>query len=188
MLIIAQKVKNNKIKLYRWAFDEIESYSLLKISVEEAHQLIDSDPEGWKLKKVRGIKEYVRNVSDKVNTVWLSLVAEHKKNNKDFMDVSKNYGINTLLFDSSMEGFSSVLIRNVDTHIIRITYDTDDIVYGINILPISNEKREEFFKDTHHSKYWKREHKYGLDLEDGTTYAKWSDYMNKMYIKYIGER
>ena len=180
MLIIAQKIKPNKIKLYRWAFDEIESYSLLKVTVEEAKELIRADKDGWKNETVHGVSEYVHEVTEPLDKVWLSMVAKHKENNKDFMDVSRNY-------KTSISG-TSCLIKDPNTHTIRIAYRPKNQKPTINLLFIDDMIREKFFKDAHHSLFWKLEHTYGISVEDTEVYAKWSNYMNKMYIKYIGSR
>lgn len=174
MLIIAQKVKPNKIKLYRWAFDEIESYSLLKISSEEAHLLIDADKEGWKNEIVHGINEYVREVTPAVDEVWLHLVALHKLNNPDFTDVSKKYNL-------FIEG-TSCLIRDPNTHTIRIAYRKKDQKCNINLLNIDNNHREEFFKDAKTSQMFRKEGKYAISIDDSLLYNKWSKYMNSTYL------
>ena len=175
MLIIAQKVKPNKIKLYRWAFDEIESYSLIKVSVEEAKALIRADKDGWHNEIIHGVNEYVREVSPAINEVWLSLVAKHKLENPDFKDVSKTYKIKM--------GGTSCLIRDPNTHTIRIAYRKKNQSCNINLLNISDKVREEFFSDAHHSFFWKVEKKYGISIEDEIQYRKWSNYMNNCYLK-----
>lgn len=179
MLIIAQKVKPNKIKLYRWAFDEIESYTLLKITADEAKEIIRADKEGWVNETIHGVREYVREVSPAIQKVWLDMVAKHKSANTDFMDVSKKYAIN-------LEGTSS-LIRDVNTHTIRIAFRKQGSKKpcNINVLYIDNYIREKFFDDAHHSLMWKLEHKYGISVEDGSIYSKWSSFMNESYKKVI---
>lgn len=176
MLIIAQKVKPNKIKLYRWAFDEIESYSLLKVTVDEAKELIRADKDGWHNEIIHGVNEYVREVSPAIQKVWLDMVAKHKENNPEFRDVSKKYGI-------FMQG-TSCLIRDPNTHVIRIAFrPKKDKLCNINLLYINDEQREQFFNDAHHSLYWKLEKKYGISVEDTAVYSKWSNLMNESYIK-----
>lgn len=179
MFIMAQKVKPNKIKLYRWAFDEIESYSLLKVTSEEAKELIRADKEGWKNQIIHGVNEYVHEVTEPLDEVWLSMVAKHKQNNKDFMDVSKKY-------KNYPEG-TSCLIRDPNTHTIRVAFRPKNQRPNINILFIDDVKREEFFADSHHSLFWKLEHKYGISVEDTEVYSKWSQFMNEMYILNVGD-
>lgn len=179
MLIIAQKVKPNKIKLYRWAFDELESYSLLKVTVEEAKEIIRSDKDGWKNEIIHGVNEYVHEVTPNLDKTWLSMVAKHKENNPNFIDVSRKY--NHYCFGTSC------LIRDVNTHVIRIALRPERCKQTINLLYIEDVVREKFFADTHHSLFWKLEHSYGISVEDTEVYRKWSNYMNKMYIKYRGE-
>lgn len=177
MLIIAQKIKPNKIKLYRWAFDEIESYSLLKVSVYEAKELIRSDKNHWKTEIIHGVKEYVRNVSPDLQKCWLNMVEKHKNSNPDFTDVSKKYIL-------KIPG-TSCLIRDPNTHTIKISYRPKyDRYSNINVLYISDQVREKFFDEAHHSYLWKTEHKYGISIEDEKEYSKWSNYMNKCYIKF----
>lgn len=182
MLIIAQKIKPNKIKLYRWAFDEIESYSLLKVSVEEAKDLIRADKDGWHNELIHGVNEYVREVTPAIDAVWKSIVAKHKKDNPEFMDVSKKYYIN-------MPG-TSCLIRDPNTHVIRIAYRKTlaKKPCNINILYITDNVRDLFFNDAHHSLFWKLEKKYGISVEDEIEYRKWSNYMNTSYLNNIEKR
>lgn len=176
MLIIAQKVKPNKIKLYRWAFDEIESYSLLKVTADEAKALIRAEKDGWHNEIIHGVNEYVRDVTPALDKVWLDMVAKHKENNADFKDVSKKYSI-------KIPG-TSCLIRDPNTHTIRIAYrPKTDKLCNINLLYITDEQREEFFNDAHHSLFWKLEKKYGISVEDTAQYSKWSNLMNTSYIK-----
>lgn len=174
--IIAQKIKPNLIKLYRWAFEEIESYSLLKVSVEEAKDLIRADKAGWKTELVNGVTEYIREVSEPINHIWLDIAAKHKENNPEFMDVSKRYKL-------AIPG-TSCLIRDPNTHSIVIAYRRKYNTCGINLLSISDEKREEFFSDAHHSFFWKVNKKYGISIEDYSQYKKWNDYMNDCFKKY----
>ena len=175
MLIIAQKVKPNKIKLYRWAFDELESYSLLKVSVDEAKELIRADKDGWHNEIIHGVNEYVREVSPALNKTWLDMVAKHKATNPDFTNVSKTYKLR-------IPG-TSCLIRDPNTHVIRIAYRKKDQYCNINLLNIPDTVREKFFSDAHHSLFWKLEKKYGISVEDTKEYSKWSNYMNECYKK-----
>ncbi len=175
MLIIAQKIKPNKIKLYKWAFDEIESYSLLKVTAEEAKDLIRADKDIWHNEIIHGVKEYVATVSPAINEVRLSMVAKHKLVNSEFRDVSKKYKLD-------VDG-TSCLIRDPNTHTIKIAYKKSNQYCNINLLHINNNIREKFFEDAHHSLYWKLEKKYGISVEDTLEYKKWSDYMNRCYIK-----
>ena len=186
MLIIGQKVKPNKIKLYRWAFDEIESFTLLKLTVEEAKSLIRADKKGWITENIHGVNQYTRDMlasttgnteimSNAINEVWTSLALKHKEENSEFQDVSKTYLI-------KMPG-TSCLIRDVNTHTIKIAYRKKNQKCGINLLNISDTIKEECFKDAFHSFFWKTHKKYGISIEDEEQYKKWSNYMNTCYIK-----
>ena len=176
LFVIAQKVKPNLIKLYRWAFEEIESYSLLRVSVEEAKDLIRADKDGWETKIINSVTEYVREVSPAIDKVWLDIAAKHKNNNPDFMDVSKKY---QLLIKGT-----SCLIRDPNTHSIKIAYRRKNTLCNINLLNIDDVKREEFFNDAHHSFFWKVNKRYGISIEDQLQYKRWNDYMNNCFKKY----
>lgn len=179
MLIIAQKVKPNKIKLFRWAYDEKESYTLLKLTSEEAKQLIRADKDGWITKNVNGVSEYIRDVSPAIQKVWLDLAALHKSTNPEFGDVSKKY-------ISEIPG-TSCLIRDINTHTIKIARRTPGKKCNINLLHITDRIREKFFDDAHHTLLWKLQHKYGVSIEDEELYNKWSKFMTDSYFKNINK-
>ena len=180
MYIIGKKVKPNTIKLYRSAINELESYSLLKLTATEAHMLIDSlghDP--WKLVNNQYVTTYSKDGG--LDKLWNVLVKQHKESNPDtFFDVSSTY--------SPKVSGTSVLIRDSDKHIITIAYRGKLSKCGINQIFIDDVIREKFFADTHHSKYYKKTHKFGIDFSDLMIYTKWSDYMNKVYVNNMQRR
>lgn len=178
-MLIGKLIKPCKICLYETRKDggEIESFSLLKLSMKEFGELFAKAIE---LKKVIEyplddsiVIQYSGN--DEIHQLWKELSVEHKKvNPANFVDVSAQ-------FTSKITG-TSCLIRDPKNHIIRIAYRNGDDKVTINRVCIDNEIRERFFNDVKTTKRYFKTKKYAMDTEDLNVYSYWSKYMNTSFI------
>lgn len=171
--MIAQKKKNNLLELYSPYVNELESFSLLKVSEDEYKLLIDSR-DTWERKGDKVFCTY--SVTDMTDKIFRKIAKDHKKNNPLFQDVSKTY-------TSSIDG-TSMLVRNPKDHIIRIARRKDQSC-TINKLCIDDDVREYFFSMAKRSRYFEKTHKYAIDVENVSWYKYWSKYMNDEYLKQI---
>ena len=180
-MLIGKLIKPCKICIYEQKEDggEVESFSLLKLSLGEIYSL---------LSQVKN-KETIENTldgslvikysgNDEIHKRWRQLAVEHlKKGPSSFIDVSKKY-------KSNISG-TSVLIRDAKKHIIRIAFRNGDDTNTINRMCISNEERERFFQDAKMSNVFKIDHKYALDTRDINMYTYWSKFINTRYIENV---
>lgn len=154
---------------------EIESFSLLKLSLKELVDLIFALSDNNMI-EYRGnsiIITYSGN--DKLHKKWKDLAVEHRKlNPSNFIDVSKKY-------TSEITG-TSCLIRDPNKHIIRIALRNNDNNCCINRICIDNDIREKFFNDVKSTQYYFDTGKYAMDTRDFNTYSYWSKYMNTSFI------
>lgn len=178
-MIIAKLIKPCKICIFESRKDggEIESFSLLKLSLNEFSSLLTKAIE---LKKEI---EYTLDDSvvikysgnDEIHQYWKKLSIEHEKTSpSNFVDVSAQ-------FKSEISG-TSCLIRDPVKHIIRIALRNGDDNVTINRMCIDNEIRERFFNDVKTTLLFKKSKKYAMDTQDLATYTYWSKYMNTSFI------
>lgn len=184
-MIIGKLIKPCKICIYEIEEDggEIESFSLLKLSLQEAVELllnidlkadrIETTLDGSVVLKYSG--------NDELHNKWKELAVNHKNTNpQEFVDVSKT-------FTSTING-TSVLIRDPKKHVIRICKRNGDDTLTINRIPIDDIQRESFFTDVKTGVYFKNNKKYAMspdDQRDFSTYIRWSNFMNVTYEKVL---
>lgn len=171
--MIVQKLKDNKLIAYEHEVNEIESFSLLVLDKSEWENLYNLST-NWVKDNYKLTLIYENK--DSIDKYFKLLATQHKNNNPLFKDVSKKYV-------SNIPG-TSMLIRDVKNHIIRIAFRKGDKC-DINKLFIPNTVRESFFADTKRCSYLSRNGKYAIDIVDEGFYIKWSKYMNEMYLKGI---
>lgn len=178
-MIIGKLIKPCKICLFDLKEDggEIESFTLLKLSVKEAFML------ALKAEQLKNEVEFPLDGSvvlkysgnDAVHQLWKEIAVEHEKTSpKEFIDVSAQ-------FKSDISG-SSCLIRDPQKHIIRIALRNGDDLTTINRICIDNSIRERFFNDVKTTKYFFKNKKYAMDTADLNIYTYWSKYMNTSFI------
>ena len=102
------------------------------------------------------------------------MVANHKKDNVHFPDVAKK-------FKTEAEG-TSCLVRDVNCHTISITYRKKDSKDAINLINVSNDVRDKFFRDAKKSTIYSISKKYKISILDEELYRYWSDFMNNSYL------
>lgn len=185
-MLYGRLIKPCKICIYEQDENggEVESFSMLKLSLQEVYYLFSV-----------AFKEYLTNNkgenievaldgsivikysgNDDIHKAWKELAQNHLKiNPSNFRDISKKY-------KTDIPG-TSCLIRDADKHIIKIAFRKGDDTCTINRMCIDNEMRERFFQDTKASKYFKQTKKYALDTQDLNTYTYWSKYMNSSYLE-----
>lgn len=181
--MIARKVKPGVLEIIDVkSRDEIESYTLLEISDKDAYLLATSAKEFNKEGNVVTIN-YTNG--DDVDSMFKAIAGKHKEENKEnFIDVSKKYELGK---DVNVPG-TSLLLRDVKNHIIRVAYrKTSNSKEGnINRLFVTNEIRDKFFDDVRVSKRHKANpNKWELDTQNNKEYAFWSSFMNREYIDII---
>lgn len=184
-MIIGKLIKPCKICLYDEEEDggEIESFTLLKLSIKEAFMI------SLKAEQNKNTVEFPLDGSvviqyqgnDPVHQLWKEIAVEHEKTTpKDFIDVSAT-------FKTDISG-SSCLIRDPKNHIIRIALRKGDDTVTINRVGIDNSIRERFFNDVKTTKYFFKNKKYAMDTEDLNIYTYWSKYMNTSFINQFKEK
>lgn len=169
--MIAQKKKNKIIELYMLEINELESFTLLKVSLEELLRL-KSCSKHWETKGNKLISTY--ETGDELDKTFKEIAVEHQKLNAEFKDVSKTWV-------SDVSG-TSMLIRDPATKIIRIAFRKADQKCSINKIYIDNYRRELFFNDSKRSTYFRKTHKYAITHEDNELYKYWSNFMNNQYF------
>lgn len=183
-MIIGKLIKPCKICFFESRKDggEIESYSLLKLSLEEFTNLL------LKAKDLGKEFEYPLDGSmviqysgnDELHQLWKTYAVEHEKNSPEqFIDVSAQ-------FKTKISG-SSCLIRDPKNHIIRIALRDGNDKTTINRLCIDNSIRERFFYDVKTTRYYKTHKKFAMDTQDLQTYTYWSKFMNMSFINQFKE-
>lgn len=108
-MIIGKKEKGNIMKLYRSSLNEVESFSMLILSVQETKDLLNS---GKWIKQADNSMIATYENKDPLDVMWKKIAVDHMKDNDEFKDVSKRY-------ISSVSG-TSKLIRDDKTKTIRI--------------------------------------------------------------------
>lgn len=175
-MIIGKKEKGNIMKLYRSSLNEVESFSMLILSVQETKDLLNS---GKWIKQADNSMIATYENKDPLDVMWKKIAVDHMKDNDEFKDVSKRY-------ISSVSG-TSKLIRDDKTKTIRIARrknEDSDNYNSINIICINNNDRELFFEDCHKSESYKQTKKYLIKyIYDSSRYLKWSQFMNSMYLE-----
>lgn len=171
-MIIGKKEKGNLMRLYRSSLNEIESFSMLILSVEETKQLLAKA--NW-LKQADGSMLTAYENKDKLDIAWHTIAVEHQKANAEFTDVSLKYKSPVLE--------TSMLIRDDLEKSIRISKRREsDVINTINIICINNNDKELFFQDCHDSVSYAETKKYLFKYAyDPDLYLKWSDFMNNAY-------
>lgn len=184
-MIIGKLIKPCKICFFESTKDggEIESFSLLKLSLSEFTTLL------FKAQELNKVIEYPLDGSmviqysgnDELHQKWKDLVVEHEKTSPaQFIDVSAE-------FKTQISG-TSCLIRDPKKHIIRIAKRNGNDKVTINRLCIDNSIRERFFYDVKTTKYYKKNNKFAMDTEDLETYTYWSKFMNMSFINQYKEQ
>lgn len=181
--MIARRVKPGLIEIVNEDFvNEVESYTLLNVSHEDALRLLYSSENITK----DGNKFVITyQDSDLVSRMYKAIANKHSKDNANFLDVSKKYQGD----DTKIPG-TSILWRDPNTHVIRVAYrktSKNNKECSINRLFVTNEIRDKFFKDVVRGKRYLNTNKYELDTQDLDMYTKWSDYMNERYFELIKE-
>ena len=180
-MLYAKLVKPSSIQIYTKEEDgkELESYSLLKISILELLQILKHASE-----KDISFNENSLTISFKnnkeVHTNFKAIANEHKtKHPNTFLDVSKK-------FNSTIVG-TSVLVRDPEKHLIWIAKRKGNDLQNINRICITDKTREKFFQDVKVCKYFLENKKYIMDTRDNDIYSYWSKYMNNSYIEQLKE-
>jgi hypothetical protein len=177
-MIIGKLIKPCKICLYeKEDGGEIESFSLLKLTFQEACSLLLKSEQFKKEKEfpLDGTVVIKYSGNDEVHQLWKEIAVEHEKNSpKQFLDVSAK-------FQTTITG-TSCLIRDAKNHVIRIALRNGDDKVTINRICIDNNIRERFFCDVKSTKYFKEHKKYAMDTRDLDIYTYWSKFMNTSFI------
>ena len=180
--MIAQRIKPGVIYISKEDMkDNLESYTMLNISKEDALELLFASSE-----VTRTGDGFVIKYQDKdaVSQMYKAIASKHRQSNSHFIDVSKKYEVT----DEDVPG-TSLLLRDPKKHVIKVCRrtTTNDHTCGINRLFISNKYRDEFFKDVVGSVRYDETHKYELDTRDEDIYTKWSNFMNDSYFGIMSE-
>ena len=178
-MIIGKLIKPCKICFYETRKDggEIESFSLLKLSVGEFTQLLAKAIE---MKKeieftLDGSSVIQYSGNDELHQLWKTLAIEHERTNPEqFIDVSAQ-------FKTDITG-TSCLIRDPVNHIIRIALRKGNDKVTINRICVDNSIRERFFYDVKLTNYYKKNNKFAMDTQDLEIYTYWSKFMNSSFI------
>ena len=178
-MIIGKLIKPCKICFFESRKDggEIESFSLLKLSLEEFTKMLSKAIE---LKKeieypLDGSMVIQYSGNDELHQIWKNMAVDHEKNSPEqFIDVSAQ-------FKTKIPG-TSCLIRDPKKHIIRIALRDGNDKTTINRLCIDNSIRERFFYDVKTTKYYKTNKKFAMDTQDLQVYTYWSKFMNMSFI------
>lgn len=177
-MLFGKLIKPCKICIYEQQEDggEIESFSLLKLSLSEVYRLLVIVADKKDIETTLDSSIVIKySGNDSIHQEWKKLASEHlKKNPNNFVDVSKKY-------KSDILG-TSCLIRDPKKHIIRIALRRGDDNCTINRLCIDNSIRERFFQDAKVSTFFRETKKYAIDSKDLKVYTYWSTYMNNEYI------
>ena len=176
-MIFGKLIKPCKICLYEQKEDggEIESFSLLKLSLHELAELLKLTSETNVEYTLDGAVVVKYSGNDAIHKRWKDIAVEHSKRSpQDFVDVSAQ-------FKSQIPG-TSVLIRDPKKHIIRIAKRDGNDENTINRICIGNDIREKFFSDSKLCTMFKTLGKYAIDTRDLDTYKFWSKYMNSSFI------
>lgn len=184
-MIIGKLIKPCKICFYETRKDggEIESFSLLKLSVGEFTQLLAKAIE---MKKeieytLDGSSVIKYSGNDELHQLWKNIAVEHERTSPEqFIDVSAQ-------FKTKVSG-TSCLIRDPKNHIIRIALRQGNDKTTINRLCIDNSARERFFYDVKTTKYYKTKKKFAMDTQDLQIYTYWSKFMNTAFINQYKEQ
>ena len=185
-MLFGKLIKSCKICIYEQKEDggEVESFSMLKLSLQEVYYLfctvfshyLSEDIEKNVDKALDGSLVIKYSGNDDIHKARKKLAQNHLKTNpSNFRDISKKY-------KTDIPG-TSCLIRDADKHIIKIAFRKGNDTCTINRMCIDNEIRERFFQDAKASKYFKQTKKYALDTQDLNTYTYWSKYMNSSYLE-----
>lgn len=185
-MLFGKLIKPCKICIYEQKEDggEVESFSMLKLSLQEVYYLFCTAfshylTEGIEKnvdKSLDGSLVIRYSGNDDIHKAWKELAQNHLKTNpSNFRDISKKY-------KTDIPG-TSCLVRDADKHIIKIAFRKGNDTCTINRMCIDNEIRERFFQDAKASKYFKQTKKYALDTQDLNTYTYWSKYMNSSYLE-----
>ena len=178
-MIIGKLIKPCKICFYETRKDggEIESFSLLKLSVGEFTQLLAKAIE---MKQeieftLDGSKVIQYSGNDELHQLWKNLAIEHERTNPEqFIDVSAQ-------FKTDITG-TSCLIRDPVNHIIRIALRKGNDKVTINRICVDNSIRERFFYDVKLTNYYRKNNKFAMDTQDLEIYTYWTKFMNNSFI------
>lgn len=179
--MIARRVKVGLIEIVNEDFvNEVESYTLLNVSHEDALRLLFVSENIVK----EGNKFVITyEDDDKVSKMYKAIANKHSKDNPNFLDVSKKY-----MGDDTKVPGTSILWRDPNKHVIRVAYrktSNFNKECSINRLFITNDVRDKFFKDVVKGKRYLSTSKYELDTQDLDVYTKWSNYMNDRYFELV---
>lgn len=180
--MIAQRLKPGVLLISNKEMgDNLESYTMLDISKEDALELLFASTNVEKTNDGLVIKY---NDNDYVSKMYKAIASKHKQSNNKFMDVSKKYTLN----DNDIEG-TSLLLRDPKNHVIKVCRrsTTNSNVCNINRLFIPNKYRDRFFKDVQLCQRFKDTGKYEIDSRDIDIYTEWSNFMNDAYFGIISE-
>lgn len=187
MNICAKKMKGYKLLLIKGEANEIESFTFLHLSKQEAWAI-------WKEAKAN--KETIYISTDRVVAtiqcgrgsttykLFNMLAVQHRKAHPStFNNVSIKY-------ISNVEG-TSALFRDNTHHIIKVISRKGGTpganLNTINRICIDNNRRTVFFKDCKKSSCFKDRGMCAIDMRDSDMYNYWSDYMNRRYIADVAE-
>lgn len=166
-----KRCKDNVLKLVLEDGNEIESFTLLKLSNEEFKELLFRVTK-WYLTSDNILYCNYLSVED-----WFKQTAvKHSKTNPNFKDISKKY-------ISTLKG-TSALLRDTTNHTIKVVY-RDGSKCNINKCNITDHIRDEFIKQAKQTKAFQETKTYTIDLRDQEKYTFWSNLMNKYYLENI---
>lgn len=173
--MLARRIKGKKIVLTHEESNEIESYTLLHLNPLEVRLLLQEANALQLEERVDGDLLYFQyKHNDTFDQLFKKFAQEHAANSPLFLDVTKKY-------ESKVVG-KSVLVRNPDTHIIKIAFRKDNNENGINRICIDDNRRIQFFKDCRKTSHFPVDGKFEM-LKSDADYDYWSRYMNSRYVK-----
>ncbi len=188
-MIIAKLTKPYKLVIFKAAEDggEIESYSLLKLSPEQAAKLVYKAGElGDPIEYPTGDSVSIKYKSgDALHQLWKEWAED---NHKRQTQINPGNKINiSAEFESPIIG-TSCLVRDPKKHIIRIALRKENNRTSINRVCIANNIKQRFFYDAKTSGHFSKYNKYAIDTDDLETYTYWSNYMNNSFINQYKEK
>ena len=159
---------------------EVESFTLLKLTLQEASSLLLLTNENNVEQTLDGSVVIKYTGNDTVHKKWKDLASEHsKKSPVAFFDVSAK-------FKTNITG-TSCLVRDPVKHEIKICLRKGNDNQTINRICIDNGVRQRFFNDVKVCSGFRDTGKYYMDTRDLGIYTYWSKYMNTSYINQYKE-
>lgn len=189
VMIVCKRYKGNVLEMYKTIRNprEIESYTFLNLTVNEAKELLNAQDD-WKI--IEDAEKFscspthkcatTKYVSkSKLDKTWKSLCGKHSKiNPAGFVSVKDK-------FISDVDG-TSMLIRDPKNKVIKIALRKDNNS-AFNKICIDNFHRTQFFNDCLRGNYYYKNSKWAIDYTDDTLYAYWDNFMTREFFSQLNK-